>query len=60
MTQAAITVDRARKKYGTKQALDGLDPGLHARLARRGRVWPVALLAVFFPLAVRRFTRLSR
>ncbi|SNX63007.1 ABC-2 type transport system ATP-binding protein [Streptomyces sp. TLI_55] len=25
MTQTAITVDGARKKYGTKQALDGLD-----------------------------------
>jgi ABC-2 type transport system permease protein len=35
-------------------------PGLRAGHAWAAVVWPLALLAVFFPLAVRRFARLSR
>ncbi|MZF91048.1 ABC transporter permease [Streptomyces sp. SID5643] len=35
-------------------------PGTEAGHAGAAVVWPLALLAVFFPLAVRRFARLSR
>ncbi|MFC4611867.1 ABC transporter permease [Streptomyces maoxianensis] len=53
----SATATAVRDLSGIPGVADGSWAGEHAQLM--AMVWPVALVAVFFPLAVRRFRRLS-